>query len=101
MQLQLTVRRDSAVTGPVWLGVGCGDNCGGRVDAQKTLAALPQGQWKVLGVPLKCFAVAGADVTRLTQVASIESAAALDLSVSKIALGALNEAEVTLDCPVK
>ncbi|WP_434990752.1 glycoside hydrolase family 3 protein [Xanthomonas melonis] len=101
VQLQLTVRRDSAVTAPVWLGVGCGDKCGGRVDAQKTLAALPQGQWKVVGVPLKCFAVAGADVTKLTQVASIESGAALEIAVSKVALGALNEAEVTVDCPVK
>ncbi|MEA0738416.1 exo 1,3/1,4-beta-D-glucan glucohydrolase [Xanthomonas campestris pv. campestris] len=101
VQLQLTLRRDSAVTAPVWLGVGCGEKCGGRVDAQKTLAALPQGQWKVVGIPLKCFAVAGADVTKLTQVASIESAAALDIAVSKIALGALNEAEVTVDCPVK
>ncbi|MCC4588860.1 exo 1,3/1,4-beta-D-glucan glucohydrolase [Xanthomonas sp. NCPPB 1067] len=101
VQLQLTMRRDSAVTAPVWLGVGCGDKCGGRVDAQKTLAALPQGQWKVVGVPLKCFAVAGADVTKLTQVASIESGAALEIAVSKVALGALNEAEVTVDCPVK
>ncbi|MCD0258761.1 exo 1,3/1,4-beta-D-glucan glucohydrolase [Xanthomonas melonis] len=101
VQLQLTLRRDSAVTAPVWLGVGCGDKCGGRVDAQKTLAALPQGQWKVVGVPLKCFAVAGADVTKLTQVASIESGAALEIAVSKVALGALNEAEVTVDCPVK
>ncbi len=101
VQLQLTLRRDSAVTAPVWLGVGCGDKCGGRVDVQKTLATLPQGQWKVVGVPLKCFAVAGADVTKLTQVASIESAAALDLSVSRVSLGALNEAEVTVDCPVK
>ncbi|MCC4599783.1 glycoside hydrolase family 3 protein [Xanthomonas melonis] len=101
VQLQLTLRRDSAVTAPVWLGVGCGDKCGGRVDAQKTLAALPQGQWKVVGIPLKCFAVAGADVTKLTQVASIESGAALEIAVSKVALGALNEAEVTVDCPVK
>ncbi|URQ78130.1 hypothetical protein NAL33_12095 [Xanthomonas oryzae pv. oryzae] len=101
VQLQLTLRRDSAVTAPVWLGVGCGEKCGGRVDVQKTLAALPQGQWKVVGVPLKCFAVAGADVTKLSEVASIESAAALTLSISKVALGALNEAEVGVDCPVK
>ncbi|KAB7766479.1 glycoside hydrolase family 3 protein [Xanthomonas maliensis] len=101
VQLQLSVRRDSAVTGPVWVGVECGDRCTGRVDMQKTLAALPQGQWKVVGIPLKCFAVAGADMSKLTQVAGLESGTALDLAVSKIALGALNEAEVTVDCPVK
>lgn len=101
VQLQLTLRRDSAVTAPVWLGVGCGEGCSGRVDLRKTLASLPQGQWKVVGVPLKCFAVAGADVGKLVQLPWLESAAALDLSVSRVALGALNEAEVTVDCPVK
>lgn len=101
VQLQLTLRRDSAITAPVWLGVGCGEGCSGRVDLRKTLASLPQGQWKVVGVPLKCFAVAGADVGKLVQLPVLESAAALDLSVSRIALGASNEAEVTVDCPVK
>jgi beta-glucosidase len=101
VQLQLTLRRDSVVTAPVWLGVGCGENCSGRVDVQKTLAALPQGKWKVVGVPLKCFVKAGADVSKLQQLPVLESAAALDLSVSRIALGALNEAEATADCPVK
>ena len=101
VQLQLTLRRDGAVTAPVWLGVGCGEACSGRVDLQKTLAELPQGQWKVVGVPLKCFATAGADVGKLVQVPVLESAAALDLSVSRIALGALNEAQATVACPVK
>lgn len=101
VQLQLTLRRDSAVTAPIWLGIGCGEGCSGRVDLRKTLAALPQGQWKVVGVPLKCFAVAGADVGKLVQPSWLESATALDLSVSRIALGALNEAEATVDCPVK
>lgn len=101
VQLQLALRRDSAVAAPVWLGVGCGEGCSGRVDLRKTLAALPQGQWKVVGVPLKCFAVAGADVGKLVQLPWLESAAVLDLSVSRIALGAMNEAEVTVDCPVR
>jgi beta-glucosidase len=101
VQLQLTLRRDSAVTAPVWLGVGCGDGCSGRVDLQKTLVAIPQGEWKVVGVPLKCFVAAGADVAKLVQVPVLESSAALQLSVSRIALGALNEAEATVACPVK
>ena len=99
MQLQLTLRRDSAVSAPVWLGVGCGEGCSGRIDLHKPLAALSQGRWKVVGVPLKCFVNAGADVSKLVQVLVLESRAALDLSVSRIALGALNEAEVTADCP--
>lgn len=101
VQLQLTLRRDGAITAPVQLGVSCGEGCAATLDLQKTLAALPQGQWKVVGVPLKCFAGAGADVSRLTQLPTLQSAAALDLSISRIALGALNEAEATVDCAAK
>lgn len=101
VQLQLTVRRESAVSAPVWLGLGCGDDCGGRIDLRKTLEAIPQGEWKVVGVPLKCFANAGADVAKLVQVPVLESGAALRISVSRIALGALNEAEATVACPVR
>ncbi|MET1163412.1 MAG: exo 1,3/1,4-beta-D-glucan glucohydrolase [Pseudoxanthomonas sp.] len=101
VQLQLTLKRDSAVVAPLWLGVGCGEGCSGRVDLQKTLAALPQGQWKVVGVPLKCLVKAGADVGKLVQPLFLESGAALDLSLSRVALGALNESEATLDCPVE
>ena len=101
VQLQLTLRRDSAVIAPVWLRVGCGDGCSGRVDLQKALAAIPQGEWKVVGVPLKCFVAAGADVSKLVQVPVLESSTALQLSVSRIALGALNEAEATVACPAK
>lgn len=101
VQLQLTVRRESAVSAPVWLGLGCGDDCGGRIDLRKTLEAIPQGEWKVVGVPLKCFATAGADAAKLVQVPVLESGAALRISVSRIALGALNEAEATVACPVR
>ena len=101
VQLQLTLRRDSAVSAPVWLGVGCGDGCYGRVDLQQTLAAIPLGEWKIVGIPLKCLAAAGADVSRVATVPVLESAAPLTLSVSRIALGALNEAQATVACPAK
>lgn len=101
VQLQLTIRRESTVSAPVWLGLGCGADCGGRVDLRTTLEAIPQGEWKVIGVPLKCFATAGADVAKLVQVPVLESSAALRMSVSRIALGALNEAEATVACPVR
>ncbi len=101
VQLQLTLRRDSAVTGPVWLGVGCGEGCSGRVDLQKTLSALPQGQWAPVGVPLKCLAAAGADVAKLRQVTVLESATVLELAVSRIALGAADAGTVTVDCSTR
>ena len=65
------------------------------------LAKLPVGQWTTLGVPLKCLAAAGADVARLDRVFSLESDGKLQLSLSKVALGALNEATHVLDCPTQ
>ncbi|HBK44995.1 MAG TPA: 1,4-beta-D-glucan glucohydrolase [Xanthomonadaceae bacterium] len=101
VQLYLTLRRDAAVSAPLWLGVGCGEGCSAQLDIGKTVGAIPQGQWRVVGVPLKCFAVAGADMARLQQLPYLDSAAAADLSISRIALGSANEAEVVVDCPIK
>ena len=55
-------------------------------------------QWTTLGVPLKCFAKAGADMTKLESVLHLETAGKLQLSVSRVALGASNEAAHVLDC---
>ncbi|HYG06719.1 MAG TPA: exo 1,3/1,4-beta-D-glucan glucohydrolase [Stenotrophomonas sp.] len=101
VQLYLTLRRDAALTGPLWLGVGCGEGCSGQVDIGKTVGALPAGSWKVVGVPLKCFQVAGADMSKLVQLPYLASAAKADVSFSRIALGPAQEAEVTVDCATK
>ncbi|MNM75861.1 Periplasmic beta-glucosidase precursor [compost metagenome] len=94
-----TLRVDSAPGGEVWLSVGCGAGCTGRVAMGPTLAKLPVGQWTRVGVPLKCLAKAGADVGKLDRPWSIGSAAAMTISISRVALGALNEAEATVECP--
>lgn len=101
VQLQLTLRRDSDLKAPLWVGVGCGDGCAAKVDLQSTLSAIPAGKWAVLGVPLKCFAKAGADLSKLQRTTELESAAVLDISVSRIALGAAGEAEVNVDCATR
>ncbi|HVJ38253.1 MAG TPA: exo 1,3/1,4-beta-D-glucan glucohydrolase [Stenotrophomonas sp.] len=95
--LYVTLRRDAAVTGPLWLGVGCGEGCSGQVDIGKSVAALKAGEWQTLAVPLKCFQAAGADMTKLVQVPYVASAAAADVSFSRIALGQSQEA-IAVDC---
>ncbi|MFT4179628.1 MAG: exo 1,3/1,4-beta-D-glucan glucohydrolase [Thermomonas sp.] len=100
LQLQLTLRRNGNATAPLWLGVTCGNGCAARVDLHAALRALPQGEWNTLGVPLKCFAAAGADLGKLHKIAVLESAAALDVSVSRIALGAADAKVVRVECPV-
>ncbi len=64
-----------------------------------TLATLPLGQWTRVGVPLKCLAAAGADLGKLDRPWALATAGTMTLSVSRVALGALNEAETTVACP--
>ncbi|WP_371182400.1 glycoside hydrolase family 3 protein [Xanthomonas sacchari] len=100
VQLLLTLKVDAAPSAAARIGVACGHDCGARVDLGKALAALPKGEWRTLGVPLKCFAAAGADLTRLERLPEIESDGALDLALSRIALGSSNEAQSVVDCPL-
>ena len=57
-----TLRADAAPKGEAWLSVGCGAGCTARVPLAPALAKLPAGEWKRVGVPLKCLSAAGADV---------------------------------------
>lgn len=98
LMLLTTLRVDAAPQGEAWLSVGCGAGCSARVAIGPSLAALPQGQWKRVGVPLKCLAKAGAKLDAIDRPWSVVTADAMTISVSRVALGALNEAEVTLGC---
>ena len=98
VMLLTTLRVDAAPSGDAWLSVGCGTGCGARVALAPTLAKLPAGQWTRVGVPLKCLAKAGADVSKLDRPWSIGTAGAMTISVSRVALGALDQAEQAVDC---
>jgi beta-glucosidase len=101
LQLILTLKVEAAPSGTTGIGVACRNGCAARVDLGKALAALPKGEWRTLGVPLKCFSVAGADVSRLERLPVIESDGTLDLALSRIALGASNDAQRVVDCPLR
>ncbi len=98
LMLLTTLRVDAAPKGEAWLSVGCGVGCSARIAIGPALAALPQGQWKRVGVPLKCLARAGAKLDAIDRPWSVVTGDAMTISVSRVALGALNEAEVTLGC---
>ncbi len=98
VMLLTTLRVDAAPSGDAWLSVGCGTGCTARVALAPTLAKLPVGQWTRVGVPLKCLAKAGADVSKLDRPWSIGTAGTMTVSVSRVALGALDQAEQTVDC---
>jgi len=96
--MYVTLRRDADIAAPLWLGVGCGQGCAGQVDIGKTVGKLPAGEWKIIGVPLKCFQTAGADMSKLVQLPYVASAAKADVSFSRIALGQSQADAVAVDC---
>ncbi len=99
VMIVLTTRVESAPAGDVSVGVTCGAGCKpASLPARDALAKLPAGQWTTFGVPLKCLATAGADMRKLDSVLVLESKGKLQMSVSRIALGASNEAEHVLPC---
>jgi beta-glucosidase len=98
VMLVLTLRPEQIPAEEISMGVTCGKGCGASLPVRDALAALPTGQWTTFGVLLKCFAVAGADTSKLDSVLQLQTAGKLQLSVSRVALGALNEAEHTLTC---
>lgn len=98
VQLALTLRVDSAPKGEVAASVACGEGCGAALPMRESLASLPIGQWTTLGIPLKCFAIAGADLSKLSGLLTIETDAPLQLSFSRIALSPQGGAERTLQC---
>jgi beta-glucosidase len=99
VMLLTTLRVDTAPSGDAWLSVGCGTGCTARVALAPTLAKLPVGQWTRVGVPLKCLAKAGADVSKLDRPWAIGTAGTMTISVSRVALGSLDQAEQAVDCP--
>ena len=48
---------------------------------------MPAGKWQTVGVPLKCFAKAGVDVSKVNEALVIESDGKLDVSFSQVKLG--------------
>lgn len=52
---------------PIYLAWGCGiseEDCLGELDISKTLSNAPTGEWKTIRTSLKCFADAGADMSK-------------------------------------
>lgn len=94
----MTLRPEKIPTEDVTIGVSCGGTCQARLPVRDALAVLPANQWTTFGVPLKCFGKAGADTRKLESLLELRTAGKLELSISRVQLGALNEAEHVLPC---
>ena len=59
LSLSLHYRLDEAPSEQVFWAVGCGDNCGAKLDITEQLSRSSLGEWQKLAVPLQCFTKAG------------------------------------------
>ena len=99
--LLTTVRLDAPLDAPLRMSVLCeGTSCGADVPIAE-FGALPVGQWQTVGVLLKCFRAAGADMTRITAPFRLTTRDAAQFSLARIALGSLSEADVIAQCPTE
>jgi beta-glucosidase len=96
VMLLVRLRREGDVPKDLKLGVACGAGCAGSVDFADTLDDVPAGQWQTVGVPLKCFARNGADVSKVNEALTLETEGKLDLAFSQVKLGTV--ADKTLSC---
>ncbi|HEU4780256.1 MAG TPA: exo 1,3/1,4-beta-D-glucan glucohydrolase [Steroidobacteraceae bacterium] len=95
VMLLVRLRRDAAVPADVTLGMTCGAGCGGKLPFADTLGGVTAGQWQTVGVPLKCFAKVGAEVSKVNEPLSLESSGKLDLSLSQVKLGTVADKVVS------
>lgn len=84
--LAIDVLVEKHPTKPVMLGVECGELCSGEVDITSRLNAQPLNEWRVLRVPLRCFAAAGADMSRVTAPFRVSTDGAVILRVADVEL---------------
>jgi beta-glucosidase len=94
--LVTTLRVDAMPAQNAWVGMGCGAHCQGHVLLAKTLATLPPGQWTRVGVPLKCFRAAGADMHHIDQPFAWGAGKGTRLAISRVALG--TDVDQVVDC---
>jgi beta-glucosidase len=96
VMLLMTLRMETPTPKETALFVECGNDCGAHVLVGAQLASLPSNQWLRVGIPLKCFAAAGANMGNLTVTAGIESTAGNKLAISEVGYGTV--ADHVLSC---
>jgi len=86
VSLLMSVRVETAPTGPVTLSMGCGPQCSGRVDATGLMRGAEGKGWTMLSVPVSCFRAAGADLAKLAAPFVLTSRGAFALSLQSVRL---------------
>lgn len=96
--LVTTLRVDAVSPGDTsTIGIGCGADCSGRVPVGSQLSALPKGQWLSVGIPLKCFRDAGANMSRVDRPFEWSNHSGAQIAITDVSLSTVSDR--TLACP--
>ncbi len=92
-----TIRIDKAPTAALTTSIRCGASCGDGF-ALKSLSTLKTGEWKTIGIPLKCYAAKGADMTKVEAPFRISTTGSVTFSLARVALGTPADADIIEPC---
>lgn len=84
LSLSLHYRLDEAPSEQVFWAVGCGDNCGAKLDITEQLSRSSLGKWQKLAVPLQCFTKAGLNPRLVNAPVLLETNGSLKLSLTQL-----------------
>ncbi len=93
VMLLVTARLDAASASAFSVAVQCGPSCGATV-ALPALGDTTRGAWRTIGIPLKCFARAGADMSRLSAPLRLSTGGPARFSLARVALGTVADTVV-------
>jgi beta-glucosidase len=98
VMLVTTLKVDAVSPGETSIvGIGCGAGCRGQVPVGSQLAALPKGRWLTVGIPLKCFRDAGANMSKVDRPFEWSSQSGAQIAITDVSLSTV--ADRTLTCP--
>ncbi|UJF20440.1 glycoside hydrolase family 3 protein [Shewanella sp. OMA3-2] len=92
--LSLSIKVDSALTQPLWLGMACEGDCRPQYDISKQVSA---GEWKNISVALNCFATESMDFAKIVSPFFLATAAKVELSFSDVIIQASHQ-PMTIQC---
>ena len=97
LALAFDLRVDQAPSAAVMLRMDCEYPCSGALDVTDELSTLPAGEWHTVRVRLRCFADAGADMTKINTPFLITTEGELALAFSDVKL--VSAAAGAAPCP--
>ena len=86
LSLSLHYRLDEAPSEQVFWAVGCGDNCGAKLEITEQLLQSSLGEWQKLAVPLQCFTKAGLNPRLVNAPVLLETNGSLKLSLTQLSV---------------